>query len=233
MSSCSRFGQLDEPAPVDERGDRGQSAADQQRRLEATPAPDQEGGQRDGEDDPGGLHSIAPHGATAIGRGLRSWSRAAAARADSRSPNRPTTVGPDPQTSARRAPTPRAARSASAISGHSERAAGSRSLTMSSSGRSTAAVETSRRRAARSSGLAWQAQAIGLAEDVSRRELRGRREDENAVRRRSRQRREPLADAGGQVAPRADLRGDVGAELGRDRAQQAVVVDTRRPRRQA
>ena len=89
---------------VDERGHGDQGAADQQRGLEAPPAPDQEGGEGDGEDDPDRLHSVAPHGATAIGRGSRSNRRAAAARAPRRSAKRPTTVGPDPHTSAWWAP---------------------------------------------------------------------------------------------------------------------------------
>ena len=51
---------------------------------------------------------------------------------------------------------------------------------------------------------------------------------EHAVGRRRRERRQALAGAGRQVAPRAHLGGDVGAQPGADLAQERVVVDPRR-----
>src|SRR5581483_1389533 len=110
--------------------------------------------QHGGADQRGRLHGssltaakAASTGMAAAAPGKRPWRLAAAsaaAPAPSAPSNQPTTVGPDPATNARSAPAMRTAWSVSSISGHNERAAGSRSLTVSSAGHSGPAASASR-----------------------------------------------------------------------------------------
>ena len=213
---------------VDERGHGDQRAAGQQRRLEAPPAPDQEGGEGDGEDDPDRLHSIAPHGATAIGRGSRSDRRAAAPRAPRRSAKRPITVGPDPHTSAWWAPTSRAVGERLVDLGAQRPRGGLEVVGDQLVGQVGGRGGDLAQPGGEVGRVALQALAIELAVDVGGRELEVRGDHEHAVGRRRRQRGQALARARGEVAARAHLGGDVGAQPGADLAQERVVLDTRR-----
>ena len=187
------------------RADGDERAAGEQRRLEAAPAPDEEGGQRGGDDEPDGLHARRrPTGATAIGRGVAVAERAAAAaRAASRSANRPTRSAPSrrPARARRRRRARRRARRRSP--GTATRAAGSRSLTSSSSGRSAA-------RGARPSRSArGEVGRVARRGPAGRPRGRRRRSTSRCARRAGRARRRrrragsgvsALAGAGGQVA---------------------------------
>ena len=138
------------------------------------------------------------------------------------------------------APASRASRSASAIGGHSETAARWRSLCSSSlaagSGAPWASAEpSSSRSSASSSRVRAQAEPVGLRVDGRRREPAGERQHEQLERSHGvAQRLELLARARREPAARRDLRGDVGAELGGELAQQSRRRRARtRPRRGA
>src|SRR5204862_845396 len=120
---------LDAARAVDGHHHYGDRAADEQGRLEPAAAPREERGARGRGDEPDRPHAAASpgparSGSATIGRGRRPASATAAPRAASTRAKSPTTVGPEPHTSARSAPAPRRASSASPIAGHRARAAG-------------------------------------------------------------------------------------------------------------
>ena len=243
IRTSSRFGQLDDAAAVDGQQDRDEHAADEQRRLEVPAAADDRRDEHGRGDERPDLHVRSPgrsdgyQGSTATGRGSRPLSATAADRARSTSANSPTTVGPDPQTSAWSAPAPRTSSSVQASSGTSETRGRLEVVEQQVAGRERRArgERGDEVGAARLEGRAGprQPQPVGLAVDV-----RGRRAGVASARRGSRtarvgQRVDVLAGAGRQVAPRAHLRRHVGAERRGDLAQQRVVAAPRRRGRRA
>ena len=235
ISSCSRSGKWTTPEPVDEARPTTTSAPPASSvGSRRAPAPDEEGdAAAAAKTSQTRLHSVAPQrrdgdrARVAVATAARRRRARPAGRRTARSPWGPIRT-PARGRRRRRGPPSRA----TSISGHSARAAGSRSLTISSSGRSRRG--RARPRAAWPRARPRRAAGPGDRPRGRRRRSTARRasgQHEHAVGRRRRAaacRRSPAPV--GQVAPRAHLGGDVGAQLGGDLAQQRVVVDPRRAR---
>ena len=187
--------ELDDAEAVDERGHGDEGAAGEQRGLQPAPAPDEEGdaarrrrrARRASQHRP--PRGDGDRARLALGRAAPRRRARRAGRRRGRSPSGPS------RRRARGRRRPRGAvASASSIAGHSARAAGSRSLTISSSGRSAAARRHLAQPGREVGRVARQALAVGLAVDVGGR--RARRATGARARRRA-----PAAGSGVRRSP--------------------------------
>ena len=179
---------------------------------------------------------------SAPARGRRARQRRAATRPGALArANSPTTVGPEPLTNASSAPASRALRSAAAISGHSEIGRVLQVVLQAALHRagSGAPSSSAARRRSRQRVELWLPRGHGRAGRPRRRPRRSTAPRASGStsspsgRARVRQPLQALAGAAGKPAPGRDLRGDVGAQLRAELAQQLLIAEPRGARGQA